>query len=186
MFGWLFGLGRRKRETEFVQSFARAAAAGSSRAMINRALAACGANVPPPGEDDNQYCITASKNILALVRDRSERTLRAPTSDERLLNGLFAMVIASHTSHLVGAQFEIVSGVVALDAIGFAHRGEIRDVIDFYNRHAQRRPDILLAIGRPLATWIADQSEHSLARLVQVYRAFWDAEIGKERAGKQD
>lgn len=172
MFGWFKS--RRQREQEFFENMIRAGLAAKAqeaagqrlmaRAVVERALKSLGGDVAPESDID-QFCIQACSEISRRIFSLSESLKDdGEGGGDDLGTGIFCFILCNHVTQLVGANFEVVSAIAAIDVIKSPE--ELDTIIDLYNDH----PKISNLVGPRIAEWISEPSRENLLPVLACFR----------------
>ncbi len=166
MFEWFKR--RKRRDEEFFLNYVRAAAEGENRAKVNRALGSVGVQLPFE-PDNTQYCIKASAALVRVVTEKVGVSMHAADKDDRFVVGIFGFVAGDYFSGIMGAPFETVSSIVALDLLGVEYAAQIGSLGDSYNRMAQTGR-VIEAIGQNIAKWVSAPTDEQLKKLADLFK----------------
>jgi len=138
------------------------------RAKVDRALGSRAAQVPT-GLDDSQYSIRASAAIVRVVAEAANMSIENGDEGDDFVAGIWAFVVSSHITYIVGTSFEVIAPIVAMDVLGLEAASDVPTLINSYNRMAQEGR-VTEAIGQNVAKWIFTPTDESFDKLVMLYK----------------
>jgi hypothetical protein len=158
-----------QRKMLLMQDMMSAAAEGSQRKKINKAIETAG--LPVPYDDDTtQYCTVATARLVEAIILKSGKDTMNANDKEMFVGCLFTLIVGNHLSRLLNVQFEFVTAAapVMIYDKRIVENDILSEAIENYNDMIVSGNSISL-IGQGIAEWLNDPNDLQLERIANYF-----------------